>query len=66
MTYLNHRTEYNRLVETAKKRSAELRSEAIDDLWTGAGDAALRALRAASRLSHSLARHARVRHGLEG
>ena len=66
MTSLNHRTEYNRLVETAKKRSSELRSEAIGDFWAGADDAVRRAVRAATRLSHSIARHARSRHGMEG
>jgi hypothetical protein len=65
MTYLNHPTEYNRLMETAKKRALELRNDAIDDFWSGAGDAARRALRSATRLAHSIARHARLRHHLE-
>ena len=64
MTYLNHPTEYNRLMETAKKRASELRGDAIDDLWAGAGEGARHALRSASRLAHSIARHARLRRHL--
>ena len=64
MNYLNHPTEYNRLMETAKKRASQLRSDAIDDFWTGAGEGARHALRTATRLAHSIARHARLRHRL--
>ena len=65
MNHLNHAAEYNRMMETAKKRSSELRSEAIDEFWTGAGDAALRAIRSATRLAHSIARHGQVRRNME-
>lgn len=65
MNYLNHPTEYNRLMETAQKRAAELRSEAIDEFWSDAGTVARRALRSATRLAHSIARHARLRQHLE-
>lgn len=66
MNHLNHPLEYNRLMETATKRAAELRSEAIDDMWTDAGHALRQALRSATRLSHSIARHTRLRRSLEG
>ena len=62
MNPLNHPTEYNRLMETAKKRAAELRGDAIDALWSDAGTAARQALRSATRLAHRIARHARLRH----
>ena len=65
MDYLNHAAEYNRMMETAKKRAAELRSEAIDDFWADAGAAARRALRSATRLAQSLARHDRLRRSME-
>jgi hypothetical protein len=65
MEHLSHPTEYNRLMETAKKRASHLREEAIDDFWSGAGSAALGALRSATRLAQSLARHARLRHGTQ-
>ena len=61
MNYLTHPAEYNRLMETAKKRAAELRGDAIDEFWTGAGQAARRALRSATRLAASLARHSKLR-----
>ena len=64
MDHLNHPTEYNRLMETAKKRASELRGDAIDDFWSSAGDGARQALRSATRLAHSIARHARLRHRL--
>ncbi|MDB5874221.1 MAG: hypothetical protein JWQ07_3663 [Ramlibacter sp.] len=66
MNHLNNPLEYNRMMETAKKRASELRADAIDDFWSGAGDAARYALRSASRLSHSIARHARIRRSLGG
>jgi hypothetical protein len=65
MSNLNHALEYNRMMETAKKRAVELRAEAIDDFWRDAGDAARRALRSATRLAHSMARHNRLRRNLE-
>lgn len=65
MSDLNHALEYNRMMETAKKRASELRAEAIDDFWLGAGDAARRALRSANRLAHRIARHAQVRRNME-
>ena len=61
MNHLNHPTEYNRLMETAKKRASQLRGDAIDDFWSGAGVAARQALRSATRLANSIARHARLR-----
>lgn len=64
-TYLNHPAEYNRLMETAKKRASELRDEAATELWNDAGEAARRALRAATRLAHAIARHQRVRRNVE-
>ncbi|MBC7602885.1 MAG: hypothetical protein H7255_09530 [Ramlibacter sp.] len=64
-TNLNRPGEYNRLLETAKKRAAELRSEAVNNFWDGAGDAAQRAMRAAARLAVSLARHQRARPSVE-
>lgn len=66
MTHLNHPTEYNRMMETAIKRASELRGEAINDFWSDAGDAVRQALRSAKRLSHRIARHTRLRRGLEG
>ena len=65
MNHLNNALEYNRMMETAKKRASELRAEAIDDFWRDAGDAARQALRSATRLAHSMARHARHRRSLE-
>jgi hypothetical protein len=61
MDHLNRPTEYNRLLETAKKRASQLRGDAIDDFWSGAGTTARQALRSATRLAHSIARHARLR-----
>ena len=61
MNYLTHPAEYNRLMETAKHRAAELRSEAIHHFWTGAGGAARRAMRSARLLTASLARHSELR-----
>ena len=61
MNYLNHPAAYNRLMETAKHRAAELRSDAIGDFWGGAGEAARRALRSATRFAASLARHSKLR-----
>jgi hypothetical protein len=61
MDHLNHPTEYNRLMEAAKQRASQLRGDAIDDFWSGAGESARHALRSATRLAHSIARHARLR-----
>ncbi|MHB1198296.1 MAG: hypothetical protein ACYCZ6_01810 [Polaromonas sp.] len=61
MTHHDSATEYNhRLMDAAKARAAQLRSEAIEGFWNETGHAAGRALRAANRLAHSLARHARL------
>jgi hypothetical protein len=65
MNHLNHATEYNRLMETAKKRANELQGEAATDFWNGAADAARSAIRSATRLASALARHARQRRQLE-
>ena len=65
MSYLNHSTEYNSMMETAKKRASELRDDAINDFWSGAGEAARRALRSATRLAQRIARHERLRRSLE-
>ena len=65
MSHLNNALEYNRMMETAKKRASELRTEAIGDFWSGAGEAAGRAIRSATRLAHSIARHNRVRRNVE-
>ena len=65
-SYLNHPAEYNRLMETAKKRASELRGQAIVDFWGEAGDAARSALRSATRLVASISRHAKQRRQLEG
>jgi hypothetical protein len=64
MNHLNHPTEYNRMMETAKKRASQLRGEAIDDFWSGAGATARQALRSATRLANSIARHGRLRQHL--
>ncbi|MEO5672934.1 MAG: hypothetical protein ABIR26_19770 [Ramlibacter sp.] len=65
MNHLNHPMEYNRMMETAKKRASELRNEAIDDMWSGAGEAARQAVRSATRLAHRIARHVQVRRNME-
>ena len=65
MSNLDHALEYNRMMETAKKRASELRAEAMADFWRGAGHAARQALRSATRLAHSMARHGRIRRNLE-
>jgi hypothetical protein len=57
--------EHARLVELAKHRAADLRTEAIRAFWTGAGRAASDAARAARRYAASLARHARLRSQVE-
>lgn len=53
--------EDSRLMDAAKARAHRLRDEAIEDFWHEAGHAGRRALRAANRFAHSLARHARLR-----
>jgi hypothetical protein len=59
---MNHSPmDYDRLMDAAKLRAAQLRREAIADFWSGTGDAALRTLRSSHRLASSLARHARLR-----
>lgn len=61
MTHHYSATDYNRLMDAAKARALQLRSEAVEDFWNETSHAAGRALRAANRLAHSLARHARLR-----
>lgn len=61
MTHHDSSTEYNRLMDSAKARALQLRSEAVEDFWNETGYAARRALRTANRFAHSLARHARLR-----
>jgi hypothetical protein len=51
-------TEYNRLMDAAKARAHQLRSEAVADFWNDAGHGAQRAWRSAKRYARSLARHA--------
>ena len=65
MTNLNHVHEYNRMMETARKRANELHDEAVTELWSGAGDATLRALRSAARFARTLARHERRQRSVE-
>ena len=55
------KAEHEFLMQAAKARANELRDQAIGEFVVAAGDQARRALRAANRLAHSLARHARLR-----
>jgi hypothetical protein len=57
----NRNADYNRLLEAARERAAQLRKQAIRDAWSGAADAADRALRSAARLGRSLSRHTHLR-----
>lgn len=67
MTAPNHNTEYNRLMDAARRRASELRREAIDQFWGDAGLAAASALRSAARLASRLARHTSLpRQRMEG
>jgi hypothetical protein len=62
----SHRpADYTRLMEAAKQHAAQLRREAIADFWSDAAASTLRSLRSARRLASSLARHARLRGGLQ-
>ena len=61
MNHVHNASEHDHLMDAAKARAHELRDEALQDVWTGTGDAARGVLRAANRLAHSLARHARLR-----
>lgn len=61
MNTRNDIAEYNRIMDEAHRRAAQLRRDAIGEFWCGAGDAARRALRSAQRLAGSLARHAWLR-----
>ncbi|RYF40497.1 MAG: hypothetical protein EOO25_12455 [Comamonadaceae bacterium] len=63
MHNLNPQDDYNRMLDAARLRAHTLRREAIQHAWDCAGSAALQALRSANRLSHALARHARLRGG---
>ena len=53
--------DYDAIMAAAKARANQLRDEALDDVWQGAGHACARGLRAVTRLSHALARHAHLR-----
>jgi hypothetical protein len=53
---LNHPTEYNRMMDTAKKRSLQLRDEAIDHFWDEAGRKVGRALQRVVRLARGIFR----------
>lgn len=61
MTHHYSATDYSRLMDAAKERATQLRSEAVKDFWNETSLAGGRALRSANRLAHSLARHARLR-----
>jgi hypothetical protein len=61
MQTTSRNADYNRLMDAARERARALRRQAISDAWTGAADAAGRALRAALRLVRGLARHERLR-----
>lgn len=58
-------TIHDRLMDLAKSRAAQLREQAIDEFIDGLADAARRALRPASRLAASMARHSRLRGQVE-
>lgn len=51
------------LIDLARRHAAQLRSDAIDEFWHGAGSATRRAIRSATRLASSIARHQRLRTG---
>jgi hypothetical protein len=55
----------DRLHDLAKARAAQLHQQAMDDFFDAAGHAAKRALRPASRLAASIARHSRLRRQVE-
>ena len=55
--------DHARLMDAARRHAAQLRADAIDEFWSSAGSATLRALRSARRLAASLARHQRLRGG---
>jgi hypothetical protein len=60
-THSSHLSDHDRLIDAAKRRSAQLRREAVDGFWNDAGDAARNTLRSAVRLASRLARHSRLR-----
>lgn len=55
--------DHGRLIDLARRHAAQLRADAIDEFWHGAGSAARRAMRSAARFAASLARHQRLRAG---
>lgn len=62
-TATDRHTDHARLMDAAARHAAQLRAQAIEDFWSGAGSAARRALRSAQRLAASLSRHQRLRAG---
>lgn len=66
MQTVHPRDDYNRMLDAARLRAHTLRREAIQQAWEGADASARQALRAANRLAHALARHARLRNQHEG
>lgn len=57
--------DYNRVMDAARARAAQLRRQAIRELWAGADASPRQAWRAASRLAQRLRRHQALRHGTE-
>ena len=51
-------TEHSRLIEVAKARAHQLRTQAVTHFWSEAGLASHRALKTATRLVHSRVRPA--------
>ncbi|MRD49204.1 hypothetical protein GHT07_18170 [Caenimonas koreensis DSM 17982] len=64
-TYLNQPGEYNRLMETAKKRASELRGDAVNEFGNAAGAAVRKVLGAAVRLVRSYAAQHRAQRSVE-
>ncbi len=57
------RPDTSALLDAARRRSHELRQQALDDFWHGLASGATQAARSAERLARSLVRHARLRNG---
>ena len=54
---MNPSDDISRVMEQARVRASALRQQAIRDFWSDVDEQASRALRAATRLAHSLRRH---------